>query len=145
VTRRIALLPAALVLGIAGCGGGGGDGDAQTRAPVTPAERAAVAELEYCFEGAGAFTAKPGKALPEVGDIAAAPDVKHAKHVLVVGWPDTKHVANAYFATSDAAAETAAGELAAKPLARKGRVLIAPDPDAVPSSDEALLASDCLP
>jgi hypothetical protein len=145
VTNRIALLPA-VVLGMAGCGGGGyGDGTTQTQAPTTPAERAAVAELTYCFEGAGALTAKPGKTIPEVGEIRAAPAVKDAKHILVVAWPDTKHVADAYYATSDAAAGTVAGELAAKPIARKGRVLIAPDPDAPPSSDEALLAADCLP
>jgi hypothetical protein len=142
VTTRAILLPAAVLLGIAGCGGGD---TSQSQASPTPAERAAVAELEYCFEGAGAFTAKPGRTIPEVGEVGAAPDVKNAKHMLVIGWPDTKHVANAYYATSDAAAETAAGELPAKPLARKGPILIAPDPDAPPSSDEALLASDCLP
>jgi hypothetical protein len=141
---RAALL-SAVVLGMAGCGSGGyGDSATQTQAPTTPAERAAVAELKYCFEGAGALTAKPGKTIPDVGEIRAAPSVKDAKHVLVIAWPDAKHVANAYFAASDAAAETAAGELAAKPIAQKGRVLIAADSDARPSSDEALLASDCL-
>ena len=104
-----------------------------------------MAELKYCFEGAGALTAKPGRPIPEVGKVAAAQEVKDAKSVLAIGWPDTKHVANAYYAMSDAAAESAAGKLAAKPIGQKGRVLIAPDPEAPPSSDEALLASDCLP
>ena len=145
MTNRAVLLPA-VILGMTGCGGGGdGDGATRTQAPTTPAERAAVAELKYCFEGAGALTAKPGKTIAEVGEIHPAPEVKDAKHVLVIAWADTKHLANAYFAASDAAADSAAGELAAKPIARKGRVLIAPDSDAPPSSDEALLASDCLP
>ena len=86
-------LPLSVVaLVLAGCGGGNGDRATQTQAPATPAERSAVAELKYCFEGAGALTAKPGRPIPEVGEVAAAPDVKDAKPVLVIGWPDTKHV-----------------------------------------------------
>jgi hypothetical protein len=139
-------LLAVAAVAIAGCGGGygGGGGGTKTTATLTPAARAAAADLKYCFEGAAAVTAKPGQAVPQVGKVGDAPELKDATHILVVAWPQTKHVANAYYASTEAAAEKAAAGFAPKAI-QKGNVIVVPDEDAPPDSDEALLASDCMP
>src|SRR5213076_3278161 len=64
VSRRTILLAVAVV-GLAGCGSG--DRSEGSHAPVTPAERAGVADFKYCLEGASVLTAPPGKTIPELG------------------------------------------------------------------------------
>lgn len=134
---------ALLTLGFAaGCGrddSGGGD------APATPAERAAVGQLRYCFEGAGALTARPGEQMPELDRTPSAPEVDGAKRVLVAYWADTGNAAHLYYAADAAAAERAVEDLAAESVEYRGNVIVVPDEDSPPSEDEALLASDCLP
>jgi hypothetical protein len=143
VTKAAAAVSIA-ALALAGCGGGGNGGDTKTTGAETPAARAAAADLKYCFEGAGAVTAKPGRPVPQVGKVGDAPSLEDAQHILVVAWPATKHVANAYYAPSEPAAKKAAAGFAPKAI-QKGNVILVPDKDAEPDSDEALLASDCMP
>jgi hypothetical protein len=136
VSRRVVLLAA--VIGLAGCGGGGG-----SQAPSSPGERAAVAQLKYCLEGAGAITAAPGNSIPELGKAPSGQDADGAKRVLVAAWRDTKHSADVYYADSDAAAAKAAGGLGTG-AESKGRLVVAPGRESPASSDELLLLSDCL-
>jgi hypothetical protein len=140
VSRRTILLAVAVV-GLAGCGSG--DRSEGSHAPVTPAERAGVADFKYCLEGASVLTAPPGKTIPELGKAPAGQDVQGAKWVLSAGWRFTKHSANIYYADSDAAAAKAAGELG-KAAQQKGRLVIAPSKGSSLESDEAQLVSDCL-
>jgi hypothetical protein len=129
--------------GVAGCGGD--DGGAKSSGPVTAGERDAAAELEYCFEGAGALTAKPGAQIPELDRAPGAPESDDARRVLVVYWADTAHAAHLYYSPDAAAAEQAAEDLSTDGLEHKGNVIAVPDEEEPPSSDEALLVSDCLP
>ena len=64
-------LAMALPLTLTACGGGGeyGSGGGSKTTAETPAVRAAAADLKYCFEGAGAVTAKPGQTVPQVGKV----------------------------------------------------------------------------
>jgi hypothetical protein len=151
-TRRFRWITVALLaLGFAaGCGGGdSGGGDA----PATPAERAAVGQLRYCFEGAGALTARPGEQIPALDRTPSAPEADGAKRVLVAYWADTGDAAHIYYVSDAEAAEQVAGELServADELAQdgvewSGGVIVVPDEESPPSEDEALLASDCLP
>ena len=132
-----------VAFGVAGCGGD--DGGSKQSGPVTAGERDAVAQLTYCFEGAGALTAKPGAEIAELDRAPGAPEADDAKRVLVVYWPDTAHAAHLYYSPDAAAAERAAEDLSTDGLEHKGNVIAVPDEEAPPSSDEALLVSDCLP
>ena len=138
---RGAILLAVAVVGLAGCGSG--DGSQRSHAPVTPAERAGVADFKYCLEGASVLTAEPGKTIPELGKAPAGQDAQDAKWVLSAGWRFTKHSANIYYADSEGAAAKAAGELG-KGAQQKGRLAIAPSEGSTLSSDEAQLVTDCL-
>jgi hypothetical protein len=140
-SRAVALVVAAI--GVAGCGGD--DGGGEPSAPVTAGERDAVAQLKYCFEGAGALTAKPGAEIAELDRAPGAPQADDAKRVLVVYWADTAHAAHLYYSADADAAEQAADQLATDGLEHKGNVIAVPDEEEPPSSDEALLVSDCLP
>jgi hypothetical protein len=140
VSRRTILLAVA-VMGFAGCGSG--DSKQRSHAPTTPAERAAVADLKYCLEGASVLTAAPGKTIPELGKAPAGQDLEGAKWVLAAGWRFTKHSANIYYGDSDGAATKAAGALG-KGAQQKGRLIIAPSEGSSLESDEAQLVTDCL-
>lgn len=142
-TRRFHhLLPAlaALALAWTGCGGGG-DGDS---APSTPGERNAVMQMTYCFEGAGALTAKPGEQIPELDRAPGGPELDDAKLILVAYWADTGHAAHVYYAP-DADAARRAAEGAGSDAEWSGQVIVVPDEKSPPSEDELLLATDCLP
>lgn len=138
-----AILLAVAVTGLAGCGSSGSGQAGNSQAPVSAAERAAVAELKYCLEGAGALAAAPGKTIPELGNAPGGQDAQGAKRVLVAAWNDTKHSASVYYADTDGAAANAAGGLG-KGVQQKGRLVVAPGETPL-SDDEALLVSDCLP
>jgi hypothetical protein len=124
--------------GLTACGGGddaGNGGD--SRPAVSKSARAAVADLKYCVEGAGANTAKPDEAHP-------APEVKDAEPALVIFWVNTKDAADVYYMADDAAAEGAARRLGSG-VRQKGSLIIVPDPDHPPApDDEGLLLDDCL-
>jgi hypothetical protein len=144
MTRVGWLTAAAVVLGIGaggGCGGDVGDSDASP----TPAERTAVEQLRYCFEGAGALTAEPGKRIPQLDRTPAAPETGAAKRVLVAYWPDTGDVAHLYFAADAETAARVARDLSIDGVEWNDRLIVVPDEESPPSEDEALLASDCLP
>ena len=136
------VVAATLAFAASGCGDEGGSGD---EAPATPAERVAVGQLQYCFEGAGALTAKPGARIAELDRTPSAPEAGDAKRVLVAYWANTGNAAHLYYASDAAAAERAAGDLGRDGVESRGNVIVVPDEDSPPSSDEALLASDCLP
>jgi hypothetical protein len=139
--RRRTILLAVAGVGLAGCGSG--DRSQRSHAPVTPAERAGVADFKYCLEGASVLTAAPGKTIPELGKAPAGQDAQGAKWVLSAGWRFTKHSANIYYGDSEGAAANAAGGLG-KGAQQKSRLVIAPSEGSTLSSDEAQLVSDCL-
>jgi hypothetical protein len=143
VTCVKVLLPtlAALVLGMAGCGGGG-DGDS---APSTAGERNAVRQIKYCFEGAGALTAKPGDEIPELDRAPGGPELDDAKRILVAYWADTGDAAHVYYAPDAESARRAAEDASTDGAEWSGQVIVVPDGESPPSEDEFLLASDCLP
>ena len=136
--RPSALLVSILAVALAACGEGGSE------PPSSAASRSAAAQLKYCIEGAGGLTASPGKQVEELDGVRDAPKVNDARHILVLYWADTKDVANAYYARTDEAAAKAEDELGVKGVESKGKVVVVPDEDSPPSSDEALLISDCL-
>jgi hypothetical protein len=150
--RRLSL--AALAAGFfAATGCGGGDGDGGDITPTTRAEREAVVQVKYCFEGAGALTARPGAQIAQLDRTPSAPDVDGAKHLLVAYWPDTGDVVHIYYVSgANSAAEVGkelsnkvANELSTGGVEWSGRGIVVPDGESPPSEDEALLASDCLP
>lgn len=131
-------------LGLGACGGGASDKSGSPQGPVSAGERAAVSELRFCVEGAGAKTAKPGVSIPELGEAPAGPDVPGARRALVIYWPATKDSAQAYYADDQAVAEAAARKLGSD-VRRKDRLVVIPDADHPPTpGDEGLLLDDCL-
>ena len=134
----VALLALGFAAGCGGDGSGGGD------APFTAEERAAVGQLRYCFEGAGALTARPGERIAELDRTPTGPETGDAKRVLVAYWADTGNAAHLYYADDADAAERAADDLSSDGVESRGNLIVVPDEDSPPSSDEALLASDCL-
>jgi hypothetical protein len=147
------LTVALLVLGIAaGVGCGGGDDNGGDSVPATAAERAAVGQLRYCFEGAGALTARPREQIAELDRTPSGPETGDAERVLVAYWPDTGDVAHIYYARDAEGAQQVAENLSSAladdlsgGVEWKGRLIVVPDEESPPSEDEALLASDCLP
>jgi hypothetical protein len=119
-------------------------GDSGSEPPSSAASRDAAAQLKYCIEGAGGLTASPGKRVAELDGVPDAPELKDARHILVLYWADTKDVANAYYARSDEAGAKAAEDLGVDGVEFKNQVVVVPDEDSPPSTDEALLISDCL-
>jgi hypothetical protein len=132
------ILLLAVASGLTACGGGDDAGKGtESRPAVSKSARAAVADLKYCVEGAGAHTAKPDEA-------HSVPEVKDAEPALVIFWTNTKNSADVYFAADDAAAEAAARRLGSD-VRQKGSLIIVPDPDHPPApDDEGLLLDDCL-
>jgi hypothetical protein len=128
----------AVASGLAACGGGDDAGKGTGSPPaVSKSARAAVAELKYCVEGAGGYTAKPDGA-------HSAPEVKDAEPALVIFWTETNDSAYVYYMADDAAAEAAQRRLGSD-VRQKGSLIIVPDSDHPPSpDDEGLLLDDCL-
>ena len=142
--RLLVILALVAPAGLTACGGGGSDSGADTQAPASAGDRAAVAELKYCVEGAGASTAKPGQSIPAIGKAPSGPDVPGAGRALVIYWADTKDSAQVYYAASPTAAEAAARRLGSA-VKQKDNLLIVPDADHPPTpDDEGLLLDDCL-
>jgi hypothetical protein len=99
--------------------------------------------MTYCFEGAGALTAKPGAQIAELDRAPGGPELDDAKRVLVAYWADTGDAAHIYYAPDADAAKKAAEQ--AGDADWSDQVVVVPDEESPPSDDEALLASDCLP
>ena len=133
---------AALVaLVTAGCGG---DGSGSESGPSTAAERDATAQMKYCFEGAGALTARPGEHVEQLDRTPSGPDADGAKRILVAYWADTGHAVHVYHASEAGTTQKIAESLSVDGVEWSDRVLVVPDAEDPPSEDEALLAADCL-
>jgi hypothetical protein len=133
-----------LVLASLNACGEGDDSDKSTEAPASAGERAAVAELKYCVEGAGAKTAKPGESIPGLGKAPSGPDVPDATRALVIYWTDTKDLAHVYYAADEKVAKAAASRLGSD-VKQKGSLVVVPDSANPPMpDDEGLLLDDCL-